>query len=196
MHRPLRVRLFFAPQDTGNPMSTGELPTTNVIQLTWDDNESSVTVTTHDRQRFKVKMRKVVEVLQQSRQKDDFNIQFQLLLVTLTRWIEAHSAYVREGYVTLRDNSLAFVVVRSKCEYDDDFEDSLSVLDRQVAADVDLDLIQLNVMALPPVSEEALSAFLDQRLILSYRHHASSRRPHRARKPKPRRTDAPNVEAK
>ncbi len=172
-----------------NTMNDTTLPSQKTIQLVWDDDLSQVTVTPQDKDRFTIKMRTAVEVLQQSSKREQFESQFNLLVATLVRWIEENQDKISKGYITLRDGSFAFIVVRSECRYDDEFEDALSALDQTIANDVDLDLIDINVMALPPVSDDAMSGFLDPRVNFLVSPHVGSKGPRKTGKSKPRRSN-------
>ena len=130
------------------------------VQLDWADAGGVITVTPRNQDRFTIKVRRAVEILRQSGQESAFREQFRLLLSSLVEWLKDNVG-VNSAYVTIRDGALAFVVVREECAYNEEFEDSLSLLDENIAADPDLDLIQLNALTLPGVSDEALGTFLD-----------------------------------
>lgn len=139
------------------------------VALDWFAENETVVVTPRDQKRFEVQLDRAIEVLQRASQEDRFQKQFRLLLNHLASWLQGRDD-IRDAFVTLRDGALAFVVVRNVREYDEKFEDELSELDFEIANDIDLDLVNLNGIALPSVSEEALKTFLDQRLVLRYVH--------------------------
>ncbi len=92
-----------------------------------------------------------------------------LLMKTLVGWLEKRMD-IDQAFLTLRDGSLAFVVVRNKSHYDADFEDCLSELDIQISEDVDLNLIELDVIALPEVSRNGLRSFLHPEVSFTFVH--------------------------
>ncbi len=105
-------------------------------------------------------------------QADSFTAQFNLLLRTLAKWINDTSGIAR-AYLTLRDGTLAFVVIRESSEYDDEFEDALSELDFRISKDPDLGLIKIDAMALPSASEASVSSFLDEGFVFEYVWHGN-----------------------
>ncbi len=140
-----------------------------VHQLRWND-EGVVMVTPEDEDRFSVKIHRAIEVLRQASHADEFKRQFSLLLRLLAGWLKARSDIDR-AYLTHRDGVLMFVVLRTSCEYDDDFEDALSSLDFSVANDADLDKIKMDAITLPPASESAISSFLAPDFVIEYTSH-------------------------
>ena len=145
----------------------------NSLQLNWSDQDGMVTITPRDENRFAIKIRRAVELLQIGDKIDEFKQQFQLLHSILIHWgVERQD--VSAAYLTMRDGSLAFVVIRNVTQYDEDFEDSLSDLDIAIANDADLDLIRLHTLSLPLVSEEAVASFLDPAFTFHYFHGNSS----------------------
>lgn len=139
------------------------------MQLDWANEAGQVTVTPHDKSRFIIKVRQAVEACRAAQRADDFAAQLNLLLGQLATWLQDKTG-IESAYLTLRDGDFLFLVVRSECSYDRDFEDSLSDLDLQIAQDADLDLIKVDTMALPRVSDEALRSFLDPHFVLEYPH--------------------------
>lgn len=139
-----------------------------VQHLHWDEG-GLVIVTPQDQDRFGVKIRRAIEILQLAGRVDEFENQFNLLLGTLGRWLKCQDNIAR-AFLTHRDGALAFVVVRSESQCDDAFEDELSDLDYAIANDPDLNLIRLHAMALPPASDAAIGSFLDPGFIIEYRN--------------------------
>jgi hypothetical protein len=140
------------------------------VMLDWEDDEGNVVVTPRDRDRFVVKIRRAVEMLQAVDRAEQFQNQFKLLMSVLAKWLQSQGD-VKHAHLTLRDGGLAFVLVKRSAAYNSSFEDELSELDFQIANDPDLDLIKLDVIALPPTSDEALSSFLDPEFMVSYPAH-------------------------
>ena len=147
------------------PTSASRSPR-NVEQLRWTEEDGHVTVTPRDEDRFTIKLNRAVDILQQANQREAFSHQFQVLLRTLVAWLRSHQKQVQSAYLTQRDGVLSFVVVCSSCEYDDEFEDSLSDLDFDIARDADLDLIKMNALSLPKATDAAIASFLDEQFTL------------------------------
>ena len=133
--------------------------------------ESIQEVRPSDTQRYKVQTGKLTDVLRLRKQAREFSGQFELLQVILANWIHAHGKFIQKGMLTLQDDSLTFLVIQITSEYNEDLIDALADLAFEVADDPALDLIELNTLAIPPVSEESLQTFLDHRLALSYSGH-------------------------
>ena len=138
-----------------------------VVRLRWDMIDGTVTVTPQDQDRFSIRVRHAIEMLRQGHHAEKFNGQFRLLLRLLAEWLKDRTD-IEKAFLTHRDGSLSFVVVKVSCEYDDEFEDSLSDLDFGIANDTDLDLIKIDAIALPPTSETALRSFLDPEFTCEY----------------------------
>lgn len=142
----------------------------HTVELDWysSDQNDTIVVTPRDRQRFEIQTDRAIRILQVAHEETLFHKQFHLLLNHLAGWIRDHRAAIRNAYLTLHDGAFAFIVVRTSPRHDADFEDSLSDLDLDIAGDPALNLVTLNAIALPPVSEAGLSSFVDPRFVLSY----------------------------
>jgi hypothetical protein len=147
-------------------MSTAELENA-VVRLEWSLSDGNVVVTARDQDRFVIKLNRAISILQQGQQAERFGYQFNLLLRMLAEWLRDREG-IANAFLTDRDGALAFVVVRESRQYDDDFEDAISDLDFRLANDPDLDLVTLDVIALPAASESALSSFLDPGFTFEY----------------------------
>ncbi len=150
---------------------TSELP----VHLCWSEKDGLITVTSQDEDRFNIKLNRAVEALQQADKVDKFKRQFNLLIKILLGWVKERSD-VRDAHLTLRDGGFSFVVVRQVPEYNEEFEDELSDLDYRIANDVDLDLLKLDVIGLPPASQEAIQTFIDPNFHFSLQPHANAER--------------------
>jgi hypothetical protein len=152
-----------------------------VLQLDWAMKNGVITVTPRDQDRFIIKVDRAIEILQQAAQAEKFKLQFNLLLRVLGEWINSRSDIDR-AYITQHDGALAFIVVKTSREYDDDCEDNLSDLDYKIANDPDLNLIKMDAIALPLVSESAACSFIDPDFVLEYAHHGNRGRSHSSSK--------------
>ena len=148
-------------------MSQGTISSSNCVQLDWSNDNGQITVTPRDEDRFTIKMRRAIEVLQRAEKGDLFNTQFQLLMSILASWTSQRQD-VERSYITIRDGRLAFVVVRNESAYCEEFEDELSDLDIRIANDVDLNLIELDAIGLPKISSPALKSFLHPEFNLAF----------------------------
>jgi hypothetical protein len=162
-----------------------------VVQLDWVMKDGTVTVTPREQDRFVLKMRRAIEILQQAGEAERFHDQFNLLLRMLAEWLRSHQDAVAKAYLTDRDGALAFVVVRTSCEYDDDFEDVVSELDFRVANDPDLNLLKMDVIALPLATDAAITSFIDPGFVFEYVGNGNRSGSHSAGEQEPRRTASP-----
>ncbi len=78
----------------------------------------------------------------------------------LGEWCAKEAQNIATAYLAFREGRFLFLVVRKAVAYDRDFSDRLTDLDIAVARDSDLDLIKLDVLALPNVSEEVARSFI------------------------------------
>lgn len=147
-------------------MSQG-LQIPNVLQLDWAAEAGAVTVTPRNPDRYSLKMQQAIVWLQRAGEPHAFDAEFRLLLNRLAEWLH-HRVGVRNAFVTIRDGGLMLVVVTSSATYDEAFEDSLTELDIEIAKDVDLARLRLDVFSLPDASQSALESFLNPEFILEY----------------------------
>jgi hypothetical protein len=147
---------------------------TAVVQLEWREKDGSIVVTPRDGDRWVIRLNRAIEILGQSGKRERFEHQTKLLQKLLAEWINGHTG-ISSAYLTVRDGAFAFIIVRDTCEYDDEFEDELSALDLRIAEDPDLDLVELNTLALPNISAEALSSFLHPEFKVTFVHGDGSR---------------------
>ena len=136
------------------------------VEIDWYAEEDRVEVTPRDQQRFELQKDRVIDLLQLANHGEK---QLLLLLQLLGRWIDRNSAKIANAYLTLRDNTLLFLIISNAPACDDEFEDELSDLDLALANDPDLRLIRLNTLVLPPASPEALDSFFHDEFTLVFR---------------------------
>jgi hypothetical protein len=133
---------------------------TPYIQLDYR-RDGSIVVTPEDQDRFVMSMQEAVVACKDASQVLRYSRQFsQGLLPKLTTWLQDRRASVRKAFLTVRDGGLLLVVVRKESVYDAAFTDALTDLDVEIARDSSLDLILLDVLALPDVSDEGARSFL------------------------------------
>lgn len=142
----------------------------NVVEIDWYDDSEQVVVRPRKQSRFTIQKDRAIEALRAANEVEKFTKQFNLLLEVLGGWIKAHTAGISVAVVTLHDNSLAFVVVQRNPSYDERFQDEISNLEFSIAHDADLSLIKMRTVLLPPVGQDDMRSFLDERMILTYHH--------------------------
>lgn len=140
------------------------------VELDWYDGNETIRVTPRDQDRFEISKDQAIDVLQINEEhRILFGKQFNLLLSELADWIDDHIASIKVAYVTMRDASFLFVVVKRDPLFDLEFEDHLSDLDFRLANDTALDLVSINTMSLPPTSADSLQSFFHDKVRMVYR---------------------------
>lgn len=89
-----------------------------------------------------------------------FSRQFERLLSVLRDWLREHDEKIQAAHLTVRERDLLFVVMQKDARFDAELTDALTELDISIANDPELKLIDLEVLAVPPLSAEALRAVL------------------------------------
>lgn len=130
------------------------------VQLNYADGDLQVCVTPKNQDRFAIKIELAIEFLKEGIVRERFPKQLNLLMNQLSSWIISRDKEISRAYLTMRDESLCFLVERRVATYDESFEDALSDLDIQISDDSDLEGIRFCSMALPPISDDALESFL------------------------------------
>lgn len=92
-----------------------------------------------------------------------FDVQFHELIAVLRRWVELHREKLKSARLAARDVDLLFLVMQKETKFDPELADALSELDLQVANSPKLNLIDLEVLAVPPVSEDSIQSLLAAR---------------------------------
>lgn len=142
------------------------------VELDWFAEADNVRVTPRNQKRFEIQKDWAIKILQVAEEhKSTFRIQLELLLDVLAKWVHGASGEVDIAYLTWHDTSFLFIAVCTSPEFNEDFEDSLSELDFEIANDADLSMIRLHAISLPHVSVESLSSFIDEHFALSYHGH-------------------------
>ncbi len=150
-------------------MTTMTEAASQALHLKWDEKDRTIVVVPEDQDRYVVKVGRVIELLGLASRADRFQQQLTLLQRELAGWLQ-NTDGIKQAFLTLRDGALLFVVIRNQPVYDESFENSLSDLDFRIANDPDLELIEMNVIALPPLSRSSLDSFLDPVFILELEH--------------------------
>lgn len=138
--------------------------TTNsgVVQLNYAQKDQTVTVTPENEDRFAIRVEEAILACQLAQKEQLFRRQLDHLWKVLAAWLHRRDD-VSKAYFAYRDRGWNFIVIKQSVEYNPVLDDQLSELDLALHRDVDLDLIRIEVMALPPVSDEALQSFVDKK---------------------------------
>jgi hypothetical protein len=137
-----------------------------IIQLDAKNEGGLVTVTPRDQDRFNLRVSEAIQACQVAEEHRQAYARFQFLLKRLGRWVLTRPD-LRAAFVTTRDRGFAFIAIHDTPEYDASFEDSLADLDLELARDPDIKL-SVEVLSLPPVSEEAMQSFLNSDFTLRF----------------------------
>ena len=125
------------------------------------EDGGSVTIHSKDGDCFGLPIDDVVNACKSKAELTEFCRQVGTLLNRLAAWLEERGGEVGAAYVGLEPEGAIFVVVRKAKAFDPAFEDSLSILDLEVAQDSEFELIKLRVLALPWSSKETVASFLE-----------------------------------
>lgn len=101
--------------------------------------------------------------------------QFQELTEELHAWVQQRRGRIHDAYLTLRPTGALFVVVQREAACDHALVDELTDLDIRIANDRErFGLLNLDVLSVPRVSRESLTAFLTSGLVISYAEQSSA----------------------
>lgn len=137
-----------------------------VVTIDWYADDHTVRVVGKSHKRFEIHKDRAIEVLQMAKDRELFEKQFDLLISRVGEWAGENVRQIKSVFLTLRDTCLMLIVETVYPGCNDDFEDSLTQFELDVANDTDLNLICLNTMALPSASADSLSSFFDDRLLV------------------------------
>lgn len=143
-----------------------KLTKSQVIQLDARNEGGLVTVTPEDQDRFNIRVGDAIQACQVAQETEQAHRRFNFLLKRLAEWVLARED-LQTAFVTTRDRVFAFVAIHKTAEYDRAFEDSLAQLELELARDPDIKLA-VEVISLPPVSEEAMQSFLNSDFTLRF----------------------------
>ncbi|MBL7132691.1 MAG: hypothetical protein ISS78_01205 [Phycisphaerae bacterium] len=133
-----------------------------------------VIVTPADHDRFMLSVKDAALACQAGSDYVAFYQQFEKrLLPRLAAWLTEHKEKVHQAFVSVREGGLLFLVVRQQARYDAEFTDDLSALDAEIARNPEFNMIRLDVLALPLVSDEGARSFLNPEAVMVF--HAKPR---------------------
>jgi len=144
-------------------------PKRDYIRLDVSKN-GQVVVIPENEDRFMTTVQEAAEACKESQKWAAFHQQFKNgLLPKLGQWLSQYDDKVDRAFIGLRDGGLLFLVTRKAVRFDGKFTNSLAKLDIAVACDAELDLISMEMLALPQVDEDAVWTFLDRKSALELR---------------------------
>ncbi len=123
-------------------------------------NNRQVVVTPRNNDAFVVTEEQAVLACRAHEKAHLFKTQFNGLLQLLGDWIQEHRGKLREASLTVRETDVLFLVVQKEKAFDEQLAADLTELDIEVADDAQYSLIDLEVMAIPAVTNESVKAFL------------------------------------
>ena len=115
-----------------------------------------------------------------------FENQLAALTSELEAWASRRADVVREVFLVLKGDHFQFLVVLKGTAHDGDLEDDLTNLDMSIARNLDYDLINLSVLALPAFAEDVIRSFLPNHIkVEDSADHAKRTEPPVAGEPQP-----------
>lgn len=127
-----------------------------------EDDERSVVVRPKDNDKFVVSSQEAVAAcFAYDKFVGGLKKQVDELMEHLSQWVKDHRQYIKSAFVTFRvGNSMLFLVMQKETLFDPVLSEHLTDLDIEIANNPSFNLIDLDVMAIPPVSRESAEAFL------------------------------------
>lgn len=143
-------------------MTTGGQHVRDAFLWLDDRDGRKVMVTKGGEDRFVVTQKQAVEACHTVSELGQSLTQFHELAKVLGEWINKHTARIFEARLAVGRSGLLFVVTQVAEEFDEVLMQELTELDIQVANNESFNLITMNVLAIPRVSEEATTAFVQK----------------------------------
>ncbi len=112
-----------------------------------------------DGDKFFIAVGEAARALKMYNRMEQFEGQFRELVQILINWSRDHKDKIHTAMLASRDRDLLFFVVQKNVEFDSDLTDALTDLDISIANNKNLELINLEVLAVPYVTPDAYSAF-------------------------------------
>jgi len=129
-----------------------------------------VVVTPKDNDRFVGSVKEIATACHAGIPLIEFTNQLEKTLVPkLAEWLAEQGDKVHRAFISVREGRLFFLVVQYAAAYDRELTDALTKIDLDIARDAGLDMIRLEVMALPRVSDEDAYSFLDPQFIMVFK---------------------------
>ncbi|MBC8373992.1 MAG: hypothetical protein H8E53_10390 [Planctomycetes bacterium] len=129
-----------------------------------------VVVTPKDNDRFVGSVKEIATACHAGIPLIEFTNQLEKTLVPkLAEWLAERGDKVHSAFISVREGRLLFLVIQCGAAYDRELTDALTKIDIEIARDADLDMIRLEVMALPCVPDEDAYSFLDPQFIMVFK---------------------------
>jgi hypothetical protein len=141
---------------------------TQPLRLKWSEKERTVIFESPDDDFFTMKVKEVIKACNIQQESDEFESQFSDLKNILGNWINKRKEKIAKAFVTVRDTRILLVVVTKEVEYDNEFENELTVLDWEVSHTPFLSAIPLSVQSLPQCDDDIYESFLSPPIVLEY----------------------------
>lgn len=127
-----------------------------------EDDDRSVVVRPKDNDKFVVSSKEAVAAcFAYDKFVGGLKKQVDELMDHLSQWVKDHRQYIKSAFLTFRvGNSMLFLVMQKEAPFDPVLSEHLTDLDIEIANNSAFNLIDLDVMAIPPVSRESAEAFL------------------------------------
>lgn len=148
---------------------------TSIVLLDETGEAGTVFVMPKDRDNFCITVEEAVKACRVIGSGYTFVRQVQDLTEELFQWVEQRKARVHSAFLTLRPADILFVVVQKDVPRDSALIDELTDLDIRIANDRErFGLLDLEVLSMPRVSRESLTAFLSSGRVISYAEQSSA----------------------
>ena len=133
--------------------------TVKTIQI-FEGDSGQVLINQLNGDRFVLSIQEVINASGAFSRQRDLSKQFDILFQKLGEWSSLRRDAIRSSHLTIRDSGFLFVVVQKGTAFDEPLSNDLTDLDLEIAENRDLDLISLDVLAIPNSSSESLAAFI------------------------------------
>lgn len=130
------------------------------IVLLSEDSDGQALVSMGDGDKFTLAVADAARACRAFDAGKDFVRQFRDLVNTLASWVEPRRGKMRCAHLIPRENDVLFLVIHKGSSFDQELSDELTDLDLEVANSKDLNMVDLEVLAIPSVSDESCRAFL------------------------------------
>lgn len=139
---------------------TAAIQKRNSLILLDESTSEEVLVVTRDDDRFVTTAKDAARACQAYDDQLAFGRQFEELLERLAHWVQVRTSAISSAFITVRTTDILFVVVQKQVAYDAELVDQLTDIDISVANAEEFSLIEMNVVSMPAVPQEAATAFL------------------------------------
>lgn len=98
----------------------------------------------------------------------EFSEQFKRLFEVLKSWVAANRQSVKSAYLSFRERDILLLVMQKGEAFDSNLADSLTELDLAIANNQEFNLLAMNVLSIPAVSDASTKAFLASGKVFRY----------------------------